>query len=388
MAGRVSCPYCNATTELGDVPASGRVSCSRCGEAFPVKHSPAALNGQPAGPYPAPPTAAPPVARAFVPLALIGLLLGSVVLGGGLYAILRTKPTPPSDTGTPATGKPPAVFPPAAVPGLQYLPAETNVAFAVQPGPLLASAERTGTDPQKLLASVGIPDRVTATLAQLGLTLARIDHLAGGAVVDDKSPLRVVLVLALRSPHPDEAAFLKALTATKPADSAVPGHYRVQVSGVPADMVKAGDRTYVLFLVGVDPKDPAGVANPARSGVPVPLKESVAKLSPASVAWVATASEAWAEKKTVAAVAQILKQPDIPKRLAPVRAVAAGLSLEPDPRLGVLVRGKDADAVAELNKSLDKLFGDKSAVTTEADWVGVAGPVDASSVPDGWLKGK
>lgn len=377
MADRVSCPYCNATTELGEVPASGRVSCSRCGEAFPVKHSPASGNGQLTGPYPVPSTPAPPIARSFGPLALIGLVLGSVVLGGGLYAILRTKPAPPSDTGTPATGKPPAVFPPSAVPGLQYLPAETNVAFVVQPGPLLTYAERSGTDPQKLLASVGIPDRVTTTLSQLGLTLAEIDHLAGGAVIDDKSPLRVVISLTLRAPHPDEAAFLKGLKATKPADSRIPGHHRVQVAGIPADMVKSGDRTYVVFLVGVEPKDLEAAANPTRTGVPTALKDSLLKLSPASVAWVATASEAWSEKKAVSVVAQFLRQPELVKRLAPIRALAAGMSLEPDPKLSVSLRGKDAAAVAELKASLEKSFSEKATVTADADWATAEGPVDA-----------
>lgn len=379
MADRVSCPYCNATTELGEIPASGRVSCSRCGEAFPVKPSLASGNGQLTGPYPAPSPPAPPIARAFGSLPLIGLVLASVVLGGGLYAILRTKPAPPSDTGTPATGKPPAVFPPAAVPGLQYLPAETNVAFGVQPGPLLTSAERSGSDPQKLLASVGIPDRVAATLAQLGLSLAEIDHLAGGAVIDDKSPLRVVVALTLRNPHPNEAAFLTALKATKPVDSRVPGHHRVQVAGIPADMVKSGDRTYVVFLVGVEPKDLEAAASSTRTGVPVSLKDSLAKLSPASVAWVATASEAWSDKKSVNVVAQFLKQPELVKRLSPLRALAAGMSLEPDPKLSVSLRGKDAAAVAELKATLEKSFGEKASVTADADWANAEGPVDAVS---------
>ena len=71
-------------------------------------------------------------------MGLIGLIAGFGVyyLKGGI----RTKPAPepdppPSVAATPAT----------ALVGLGYLPADATIVFSLQPGPVLAYAERDGS---------------------------------------------------------------------------------------------------------------------------------------------------------------------------------------------------------------------------------------------------
>lgn len=385
MTARVSCPFCNASVELAEIPESGRVPCSRCGETFSFKLPadtlpPTSVNGPPPPPPATRPSAnsPPEVAKTFAPLMMLGLVLAGVVLGGGLYAIFRPGPPGNSEPTSPTSGKPPAIFPPSAVPALAYLPPETNVAFAVQPGPMLVYAERARIEPQKLLANAGVPERALVNLTQLGLTIESIEQLAGGAVIDDKLPLKIVVVLVLRKPHPNEEAFLRAMKATKPADTRVPGHHRIEIAGIPGDLVKSGDRTYVAFLAGAEPSDLESAAkkSPGSAVVPLPLKESLTHLSPASVAWFATGQESWAEKPSVKMAAGFLKQPDLPKRFADVRAIAAGVALEPDPTGHIAIRGKDKESEQKLRENLEKSLGEKANFSREGDWLSASIPLE------------
>lgn len=279
--------------------------------------------------------------------------------------------------------------PPPAVPGLAYLPADSAIAFAVQPGPLVPYAERTKTDPRQLLAGFGIPDRIFTTLDTLGVPLDQIDHISGGLVLAADNALpRVVVVFALRKPPANEAAFRKALGARRvtPAGGAV--RDQVSVGGLPADMLTLDSRTY-LFATHSQDLDSAMTFRDRGSGhLPSGLRESMGKLSPASVAWVATDAQDWATNPTVKAAALVLKRPELPQRLADVRAAAAGVALEPDPKLTLAMRAATPPTVAKLEGRFTAAFsGKEPMIRTTGDWVsgevafdpkiGVSGLVDA-----------
>jgi hypothetical protein len=366
---RLSCPYCNASF---DPPAaiSPRVTCPRCGEAFAIKSIPVGPVASANGTY-APADAIPPPAKSLAAPAIIGLLIGLVVLVGGLYAVLKPPPAPPT---APEPSKPAAVFPPLAVPGIERLPADAGIAFAVQPGPILLYAERSKVDPQKLLASVGVPEKAFAALAGLGLTLDRIESLCGSLTLPDDSAMpRFVLVLTLRAKLPDEAAFRQALKATKPVSPKVPGQLTVTLGGLPAEMVPLGERAYLL---ATDANDLAAATTERVGGghLPSGVRDSILKLSPASAAWVATDSQTWATKPTVKAAALFLKDESLPKRLESVKAAAVGIALEPDPTIALAVRGSE---------SLVSKFAERTKATVQkaGDWYETKVPWDPNAKP-------
>ncbi len=389
MTVQLSCPYCNAGVSVAEVPPSHRVVCPRCGESFPVKvpagpddegGAPrvpvASLNGSPAAvPHTQPP---PAPGWSLAAPALIGLVLAAGVLALGLYAFVFHRPAGTSTTPTDAGRRPAATVPPAAVAGLAYLPPDTNVAFAAQPGPLLAYADRTGSDPRQLLTRAGVPDRVFATLDRVGLPLDRIDHVCGGLVLAENSAIpRVFVVLALREPPADPGEFRRQLKATQFTAPSGATRYKADLGGLPVEMSNPDPRTYLFATEGKDLEAAAGRTGSAH--LPAGLRESMGKLSPASFAWAATDSGHWSENPGVKLAAALAKQPDLPARLATVRAAAVGMSLEPDPQLLVAVRAADPDAAAKMRaQAADAAAGKKESLRIggEGAWVTAEGPPD------------
>jgi hypothetical protein len=354
MTVQVSCPYCNAGVALAELPPSGRATCPRCGEAFPVRslaelgadpdpHLPAAsLNGTPT-----PPPVERPAGWSIGSLALLGITLGVVVFALGLYAIFHKTPRPQPEPAP--MRNPAATLPPSALPGLAYLPADTNIAFAAQPGPLLAYAERNHTEPRQIITRAGIPDRLFVLLDQLGLKLEQIDHVVGGLAVTGESVLpRVFVVLTLRNPPADPEAFRKRLKATQFTAPSGATRDKVDLGGLPVEMTHPDGKTYLFASEGKDLD--AATSRKGSEHLPASLRESMTKLSPASFAWAATSAERWSEKPSVKAAAALLKQPTLPKQLADLRAAAIGLSLEPELRLTLAARAPDA---ATANKRRD-----------------------------------
>jgi hypothetical protein len=382
MSVLVSCPYCNAGVALAEVPPSGRAVCPRCGEAFPVRppadDAPRLPDASPNGPpvMPSQPvTGGGPPGRSLRSLALLGAVLGVVVLAVGLYAVYHSpggRATAPTEPGVP---KPAATVPPAALPGLAYLPAETNVAFAVQPGPLLAYAGRANRTPREALAEAGVPDRVLAALDRLGLRPEQIDHACGGLVVaGDNAFPRAFVALLLTEPPDDPAEFRRRLQATQFTAPSGATRYKADLAGLPAEMANPDPRTYLFATDGAD-LDTADQRKGRGSGhLPAGLRESLTKLSPASVAWAATDADRWADKPAVKLLAAARKQPDLPARLAEVRAAAVGVSLEPDLRLTAAVRAADPDAAAKLREQATAAGGEKVRVGGDGPWVTVEGP--------------
>lgn len=386
MTARVSCPFCNTAISLPGTTAGDRVQCPRCGETFAVKASAAGHHDPGQTPIPAmsrngdattltpPPRAA---ASSSPPLGLIGVGLAALILVVGLFLVFRGGEPATDPTGD-APPKELVTMPPAAVPGLAYLPADTSVAVALQPGPMLVYCGRTGTEPRQLLASFGVPDTVFATLEKLGLKLDQIDHLAAGLVLDPGSIIpRVVVVLALHRPLDDEDRFLDGLGAadrSKAADGST--RYKVRLGGVPMLLTAANPRTYVIATDGKDLDAVGKLAGRGSGHLSAGVRESMQKLSPASVAWAATDSQKWAENPSVKALAAVLKKPDLTERLTNLRAAAVGVALEPDPQLALAVRGADT-ATAKLEGPFARFAAaKKGTVATSGDWIAAEVPFD------------
>jgi hypothetical protein len=284
----------------------------------------------------------PPQAQKTGALRPLTIALVLVALGAGLLYFRGSfrRPTPV---------EPPRVdaLPPLELRGLGYLPPDCNLAFAVQPGPLLAYAQRNNQDPRTVLTQAGVPPVVLATLDRLGLPLADIDHVAGGLTIPDTdlSELRLAFALVLRQPL-GEVHFLDQLKA-KRAEQGGKTWYDVVFAGFPLKLVKATDRVWVL---GWSERD----LEPAESGtatqLPAGLREVIAGQVPADAAgWVASDSARWTEKKPVAALLQFSGwTPDKQAVLAKGRAATIGVTLGDPPRLHVAVRCADPGSAEQL----------------------------------------
>lgn len=373
MSVRVSCPYCNTGFELSGVPAGGRAVCPRCGDAFKV-HGPVEVAAAPAA-APTPPH--PPRESKSGGVRPLLIALAFVAAGGGLLyfrgGFRQPDPVEPIRES--------AVAPPE-LRGLGYLPPDSNIVFAVQPGPVLAYAERTTQDPRVLLTQAGVPPAVLATLDRLGIPLQDIDHVAAGAHVPDTdlSQLRLAVALLLRRPL-EEGRFLDQLKA-KRVEQGGTTRYDVEVAGVPLKLAKATDRAWVF---GWSEKD----LEPAWAGGtttqrPAGLREVIDRRVPADAAgWVATDSARWAEKKPVAALLQFAGwSKERLDTLAKGRAAAIGVTLGGQPRLHVAVQCADADTTDRLRAYFrEQATGPAPAAGGDGDWA----TLDTAADPREWF---
>jgi hypothetical protein len=174
---------------------------------------------------------------------LFALALGLIGFAAGLAVYYTRGPKPSQPQPEPTISV--TATPPSQLAGLGYLPAECNVVFAVQPGPVLAYASRTRQDPRTLLTSSGVPQQAFTTIDQMGLKLEQIDHIAGGAFIGDEGDEpRVALVLVLKQSLADEDAFLKALKA-KPAPGKK-GRQTVEIAKLPLLLTRASPTVWVF----------------------------------------------------------------------------------------------------------------------------------------------
>lgn len=370
MAWRVSCPYCNAVLS---VEPTDRTTCTRCDEAFdpntaeqlPDETAVAAV-----------PTAPAKGGFLYSRNALfLSFGLAALILAVGLAVI---RPWEPRVVPKPQESKLPVVVSPLGLSGLAYLPARTNALAAVQPLPLLAYAAQSKTDPKKFLIDAGVPEMVFAKLSQAGLPLDQIDHLVVGmAVGSEKNTLIPGLTVCLKLTRPiaDESKFLAQLKAEKNSQQSKGGRTVYSVpAGLPLLMTRIDESTY---LFGLGAEDLEQMDKPLAAGgghLPKELREAMtSKISPASFVWVASDSDKWAEKLARSPFTAAVATKEQLAKLAPLRAVAAGLSIEPEPQLRLGVRMADAAATAAVQTRLKATF---PVAVADPEWATVQAPFD------------
>ncbi len=374
MSVRLSCPSCNTAFALDAIPADRRAACPRCGDVFPVRGEVAESEDrgqrtegrrEKAAPLPA---GVRPVRRA----ALIALALGLLGFAIGL-AVYFTRETKTKAEAQPELPPAANATPPAQLVGVGFLPAECNVVFAVQPGPLLAYAARAKREPRELLAGTGIPSQVFGALDQIGLTLLQIDHIAGGALLgNDGDELRVAFALVLKQPLADEDEFLKQLKA-KPA-AGKKTRYTVDLAKLPLTLARVSPTVWVF---GLNEKDFAAVERGGfgpggtqfRGTESDGFRQMFASVPPEAAVWVAADDERdWTQKPLVKLAAQ---SPEAKKWLPAVGGGRGGLfalSFGEQPRVRLFVRTAET-ATAERVRA----YFQARATETESATVGGGG---------------
>jgi len=370
----LTCPYCNTAFDASDALDVDRVVCPRCGEAMPAKLLPPGRGPRKSGEDRPAPMESKPGVRVLAIFATLLLIAAFVGLGFWYFGSDQKNRI----EGTNAT-VPPATRPPLALPGLRYLPADAQVAIALQPSPLLQYAERAGKTPEELLADWGLPVAVFNGLKKAGVPLDRIDHLVLGAGFPDVGLPRLSIVLALREPIRDESEFRRILNIRQNADK--PGRAKVELPGIPLpmEMHKVDDK---IYLFSSDGATLDGMVKPKANAefLPAGVRDSLGALDPASFAWVATDNRDWANLPTLKLIAPLIQQPDLPKRLKGIRALAIGLTLRPDLAAQANIRFPDATAAGEFEaKAKPKLAETKIGMAVEKDWVALDLPEGSSA---------
>lgn len=337
MSIRLSCPSCNHAFVLPALPDHRRAQCPRCGDAFPVRTY-----------TEVPDAAATPEALANVAdvtplwprrLAFVGVAVAVLLVAGFawmMHEINRgmrgSENDSPSPGGTPRAGVKPAAQPA----GLGYLRPDCNVAFAVQAGPLLRYAERTGRPPGDVLAQAGLPEPARGLLDQFGVPLAQVDHLAGGLTLGEgEDALRFELALVLNEPLADEDEFLRRLKARPVANTR--NRHDVALGRFPLVLARAAPTVWVF---GLDERD-LSAAGKGGTG-PVGLRGALADLPPDAAAWaVADDDRDWAQKPAVKLLGGVPELKALLPALKDGRGGSLAVSLGDSPRLSVRVRAAD-----------------------------------------------
>ena len=360
MSVRLSCPSCNTTFALDTIPPGRRATCPRCGDVFPIRGEIAELapgaDGGPSGaPVPSPnaETRSPKRSAGMWSIrrtALVALALGGIGFVIGLTVYYSPKPKPDGD---PPGEQPPAVSksnvtPPTQLAGLGYLPADYNVVFAVQPGPLLTYATRTHQEPRDILTRAGVPAQALAALDQIGLTLAQIDHVAGGSLLGNEAEgLRIAFVLVLKQPLADEDEFLKKLKAKPVVGKKT--RYTVEL----AQLARVSP---TVWAFGLSDKDFEAVdrggygpgGKQFRGSDSEGFRQMIGSVPPEAAAWTAADDDRdWTQKPLVATLLSL--SPEAKKGLSGLSSFRAGLfalSFGEQPRVRIFFRTADS-AVAD-----------------------------------------
>ncbi len=354
----LSCPYCNHVFAASS--ASG-AACPRCGETVPGRSAEAA-------PVPFDPasTDISAVVKSRLKFAALAVVVIFVVIAGTVAkAILDERrkqkqlQPPPVPMAT--------TRPPLQLRALNHLPPGTNLVVAIQPGPIVAFAERTNQDPVAMLTQNGIPASIFASLAKAGITLRQIDHAAVGIYLPGKDEeLRLGIAVAFRQPPTDEAAFLRQLQA-KPAGA--PGRFEVQVDKFPLQMARVSE---TLWLFGLGDKDLAGASG---SPLSADFQEVIGQHIPSDAAiWAAAAPTNWNDKP----ILKMLKKEWL-GLVADRRAAAVAFS-EAD-RLWIAIDSRAPEGTDKVrNYFKSRATGEHSTANGTGTWATLSIPVELKAV--------
>jgi hypothetical protein len=289
---------------------------------------------------------------AFPALALAGLVL--------IILVVQTTPKSRPALKPDAARKPSRSVPPAELAGLGYLPADTELALAVDVAGLLREVPAKERPERAALAAglLGL-DRVERAT---GLALAHLDHvvlgLSGGA-----GGVKFTLVAQTVKPY-DPTALRRALQTRRTADHGKGPVYAVHWPNLPEALVWcAGPRTLVaVSRRGAAVPDPADLPRGPRAAAErlPPAVRAVLRqrpLGPGTTAW---AAGRLSDPDVAGAVRAELSFLDPGARLAKdIRAVRASVRLDPAATLTVDVEATGPRAARELQKGLaqvDKVF--------------------------------
>jgi hypothetical protein len=387
MPVSLSCPSCNTAFALPAMPAERRVECPRCHDVFPVRgvsgdegeesatvshHSPLATHHSPPDPQ------SPNRGR----LALVAAAV-ALVAAVAVFVLNRGSKEPQFDPGPQRPAH--LATPPTELRGLAYLPADTNIVFAAQPGPFVAYAKRTGQDAGELVAKAGVPRLILDIANDLGLSLDQIDHIAGGTHIADGETFdpRLTLTLVLREPVANEEEFLRRLKARR--QSGGRDRFDASLSRVPVAVARVSPTVWVFGLgLGSDPaRNLEAVDRGYEVGgkqLPQALAETMASRVPAdAAAWLATNDERWAAKGGVKlVVGEVLKRPEWLAVLARGRAGMAALSLGDEPRLKLYVKTAD-DATGQRARDFFKTLDPKATTSGAGADAQYDAPIDPAT---------
>lgn len=377
MSVRLSCPSCNTAFSLDAIPANHRASCPRCGDVFPVrgvstesedKEQKTEDRGEPTAFFPNTNHEIPKAGLSPLRAVLVALTLGLIGLAAG-FAVYYTREKP-----KPAPPEPPPeliTISPAQLSGLGYLPAECNVLFAAQPGPILAYASRTHQDPRELLTRTGVPPQALAALDQIGLTLPQIDHIAGGVFIGDEGEeLRLALVLVLKQPLANEDEFLNKLKAKPLAGKK--SHWGIAIERVPVSPVLA-KVSPTVWVFGLNERDFSAVEKGGfgpggtqfRGTESEGLRKMIASVPPDAAVWIVADDERdWTQKPLVKFVA---RSPEAKQWLPAIRDGRGGLlavSLGEKPRMRLFVRTAESATAERVRTYFQARTADMESATT------------------------
>jgi hypothetical protein len=308
-------------------------------------------------------------------MGLVGLVAGIAYYYSGGFG---SRPPQPSHNPKPSS----EAVPPAQLIGLGYLPADVSIAFAIQPSPIAAYAERTKQEPRELLLKAGLPRQFLDAIENLGLTLNndRIDHIAGGATVAE---LRITLVLVLRRPFDDEREVLRRLRANR--QNTPKERYSVEIGGVPLTLAQVAP---TIWVFGFDAKDLAAVERGGYGAGGTQfapgLVEMIGRVPADAAAWVATNDDRWDDKELLQFALGLGGKKDVAGVLAKGRAAVAALSFADPPRLHLFVKAADPPTAEQV-----RAYFAKRAAADEQIRHGGAGelamfntPIDPTALAD------
>jgi hypothetical protein len=286
---------------------------------------------------------------------LIALGMGLLGVIAGYFTYLRSGPQPKGKPG-PETSPSTSVKPATELVGLGYLPADTNIAFAIQAGPVVAYSEKLQKDPNALLIQAGIPAKVFDSIASFGLTLQQIDHIAGGTSLGDgAAELRLCVVLVLRSPLAKEGDSLHKLKARELGGK---NRYSIDLNGFPMYLARMSPTIWVFGLDNnkdFEAVDRGGYG-PGGKHFPQGLSQAIADRVPQNAAlWIATDEHRWAEKNGVKLLIEFMKKKEWLPVLARGRSALMAVSLDEPPRIRLFIKAADAKTGEQLRSYFQKL---------------------------------
>jgi hypothetical protein len=361
MALRLSCPSCNTSFTLPELPPDRRAACPRCGDLFPVRTFTEVADAGVTpnnSPEPARVKSDQRVRAKRSIVRAIAVVLGMGVLGlvaGFVVYYLKSEPKP--NPGPEVEQKPrPEAVPAGELAGLGYLPADTNIAFAVQAGPMVVYAERVKKNPRDLFVLVGLPPEVYDAFTNVGLSLPQIDHLAGGTSLGDSVfSVRLTLVLVLRKPLVNEEDFLSKLKARKVSGKQ---RYNFEIGGLPLLLERVSPTIWVL---GWEEKDfqavERGGFGPGGKQFSASLTRAITdQVPPNAAAWLTTSEDRWSEKPGVKLlVGELLKKKEWLNVLAKGRSLVTAVSLDEPPRLRLFIKTTDEASGQQLRAYFQKM---------------------------------